>query len=633
MVAVSADRKEPDSSAQNDLSASGAASRQTNQNKSVNFSNGGSEGFENCDLQTRAKIEKCVSEFIEKYPQKAFTRIATGDRRKVRREYAEVDTDEWQEDLRLPEDEYKSLMYPESRPSGECDKEVTPPIWLKAFNRLLHKYAATKETTIHLKKPLFDKQEKYAVSAQSRWEPEYQKRYKAQLEGTLRELTGGERPSGGYTEADFDDPYLILITPSGSSVPDGERIGPVDLFDELNTTWSNYTYHAVRNTLRSLGFDSDEWVYDRRAEPHASEKGDRTGTNACYPHEHVVLVVDGEVSADELRPIVDKHVEHCEYAGESAHGEEAIEVKPADEIDDIGGYVADYASVAPVDLLDREPEFQAFAAAAAAANYRTVTRSEAAREAAVVDMCRQRYESDESKQLLDHGEEVRYDDGDIVCTECGCTHGIDQTQTVADYRKPDNADNTPAEPAIADGGQEVPTDESRRQKLKEQWQDANAAASIGEPPERRRIRRRIQMVKDAHPDKTAIELAAKFDAMDHIDVVRQVLEDKEELTNFDEPVGFRREDEPEWMNPDWQVDKIEVRGETHPASGGNGMEYVETTDYVERFSSTVDDEHWYRCDCGVKLWGTDMAEHMGHVHGIESVERVRQCTHIETHKE
>ena len=155
---MSADRKEPDSSAQNDLSASGAVSRHTNQNKSVNFSNGGSEGFENCDLQTRAKIEKCVSEFIEKYPQKAFTRIATGDRRKVRREYAEVDTDEWQEDLRLPEDEYKSLMYPESRPSGEYDKEVTPPIWLKAFNRLLHKYAATKETTIHLKKSLFDKQ-------------------------------------------------------------------------------------------------------------------------------------------------------------------------------------------------------------------------------------------------------------------------------------------------------------------------------------------------------------------------------------------------------------------------------------------------------------------------------------------
>ncbi len=617
------DRVEPDSSVQSDLSSGGAVSRQTNQNKSVNFSNGGSEGFENCDLHTKAKIEKCVSEFIEKYPQKAVTKIATGDQRKVRREYAEVDTDEWQEDLRLPEDEYKSLMYPNSRPSGEYDKEVRAPRWGKTLKQLLHKYAATEETKIHLKKTLFDKQEEYAVSAQSRWQSEYQKRKKAELEGTLRELTGGERPSGGYTEGTFDNPYVILITLSGSSIPDGERIGPVDLLDELSTTWSNHTYHAVRNTLRALGFDSDEWVYDRRAEPHASEKGDRTGTNACYPHEHIPIVVDGEVSADDLRPIVETHVEHCEFAGESAHGEDAIEVKPADEIDDIGGYVADYASVAPVGLLDREPEFQAFAAAAAAANYRTVTRSEAAREAAKVDMCRQRCESDKSKQLLGHGEEVRYDDGDIVCTECGCTHDIDQTQTVAECRKPDNADKKPQKPTIADGGQEVPTDESRRQKLREQWQDANAAASIGEPPERTRIRRRIQMVKDAHPDKNAIELAAKYDAMEHIDVVRQVLDDKEELTNFDEPVGFGQEREPEWMNPDWQVDKIEVRGETHPAGGGNGMEYVETTDYVERFSDVIDDEHWYRCDCGARMYGHEMAKHLGHSHGLETVKQAR----------
>jgi len=72
-------------------------------------------------------------------------------------------------------------------------------------------------------------------------------------------VIGDDRPSGGYTEASFDDPHIALITLSGSSVPDGERIGPVDLFDELNSTWSNHTYHAVRNTLRSLGFDSNDW--------------------------------------------------------------------------------------------------------------------------------------------------------------------------------------------------------------------------------------------------------------------------------------------------------------------------------------------------------------------------------------
>ena len=636
---MSVDGQEPDKSAQNDLSTGGAVSRHTNQNKSVNPSNAGSGGFENCDLQTRAKIEKCVSDFVDKYPQKAFTKIATGDRRKVRREYAEVDTEEWQEDLRLSHNEYKKYLLnanetktpDRTRPSGEYDEEVTPPIWLKSLYKLLHKYAATKETTIHLEKTLFNNREEYAVSAKSRWQPEYQKKYKAQLEGWLREVIGDDRPSGGYTEASFDDPHIALITLSGSSVPDGDRIGPVDLFDELNSTWSNHTYHAVRNTLRSLGFDSNDWHYDRRSEPHANDKGDREGVNAGYGHEHIILAIDGKVTDEDLRPIVEKHVEQCKFAGESAHGDSAIEIRQPDDVDDIVSYVADYASLAPVDLLDREPEFQAFAAAAAAANYRTFTRSEVAREAAEVDKCRQRFESDKSKQHLDHGEEVRYDDGDIVCIECECTHDIDQHQTLADYRKPDNADNTPAEPTIADGGQEIPTDESRRQKLKEQWQDANAAASIGESTERTRIRRRIQMVKDAHPDKTAIELAAKFDAMDHIDVVRQVLEDKEELTNFDEPVGFRREDEPEWMNPDWQVDVIEVRNETHPAGGGNGMSYVETTDYVDRFSDVIDDEHWYRCDCGVKMYGHEMAKHLGHSHGLETVKQARVSVEREIH--
>jgi hypothetical protein len=627
---MSADQQEPEPTTNGDLSTD-AVSRRTNQNKSVNISNAGSEGFENCDLHTKAKIDKCVSEFVEKYPQRALMRIATGDRRKLRREYAEVEQVEWREDLRLSEEEYKDIQLPDTRPSGVRDGEVTPPIWAKAMKQLLHKYAATKETTIHLDKTLFDKRETYEVAAKSRWQPEYQKKYKAQLDGWLRETTGGDRPTGGETEASFDNPHLGMITLSGSSVPDERRIGAVDMFDELNSTWSDHTYHAVRNTLRSLGFDADEWHYDRRAEPHTNKRGDKTGTNACYGHEHVILVVDGEVTAEELRPIVETHVNHCEFAGKSAHGEDAIEVTTPDEKDDISGYVADYASLKPVDLLDREPEYQAFAAAASAANYRTFTRSEAARQAAEVDKCRQRFESDKSAQQLDHGEEVRYDDGDILCTECDCTHDIDQNQTVAECRKPDNADTTPPEPTVADGGHEIPTDESRRQQLKEQWQDANAAASIGESTERTRVRRRIQMVKDAHPDKDAIELAAKFDAIDHIDIVRQVLEDKEELTNFDEPVGFGQDRAPEWADPDWKVNKIEVRGETHPAGGGNGMSYVETTDYVERFADVIDDKHWYRCNCGVRMWGHEMAKHLGHEHGLETKKQARLSVETETY--
>ncbi len=625
---------EPQSGSKGDLSES----RHTNENKSVKSSEAGSDGSA-LDLYTRAKIDRCVSEFVKEYPDKAMTPVATGDRRQLREKYADIEYEEWQEDLRMSEDEYKSLMYPNSRPSGRT-KKVSVPVWADVLEQLLYNYAKTQETTVRLRlgeKPMVagneDPRPVYDVDAKTRWGSDYQKKYKAQLDGWLRELTGGERPSGKKTDAGFEDPHIALISVSGSSTPDGGRIGPVDLLSELNSTWSNHTYHAVRNTLRTLGFESDEWQYDRRAEPHTGKRGNKAGINACYGHEHIILVIDGEVTADELRPIVEKHVEKCDYAGPSAHGEDAIEVCTPDEREDIAAYVADYASISPTGLLDREPEFQAFAAAAAAANYRTVTRSEAAKEAAQVDRCKQRYESSESAQSVDHGDSVYYDkrDGTVRCAECECAHDVNQEQTIGRHRIDSNDDETGTETPVCDGGCKPPTDESRRQELQEQWQDANAAATLGEPSDRTKVRRRIQMVKDAHPGKNAVELAAMFDAMGHIDVVRQVLNDHEDLTNYDKPVGFGQDKEPEWMDPEWQVDAVVVNGEEESAASGNGMSYVETTNYVNRFGDVIDNDHWYRCECGVRVYGHEMAKHLGHSHGIETVKQARVSVEREVH--
>jgi len=627
---MSVDGKEPDSSAQSDLSSDGAVSRQTNENKSVKSSNDGSGPFEDCPLRTKAKVEKCVSEFTEKYPQKSRMPIATGDRRKLRREYADIETEEWKEDLRLPEDEYKSYQLPDSRPSGECDGEITAPTWADALKQLLHKYANTKETTLELRlgeRPLVssgkeghsppDPRPVYEVDAKSRWQPEYQKKYRAQLEGWLRELTGGERPTGGRTDASFEKPHIALISLSGSSTPNGGRIGPVDLNEELNTTWSDHTYHAVRNTLRSLGFDSNDWSYDRRSEPHTNKRGNREGTNACYSHEHIILVIDGEVTETDLRPIVEKHVEKCDFAGESAHGESAIEVREPDELDDIGQYVSDYASVAPVDLFDREPEFQAFAASAAAANYRTVTRSEAAREAARVDMCRQRFESDKSKQHRDHGEEVRYDDGDIVCIECQCTHDINQHQTLADYRKSDNENLTPA---IADGGCKIQQKQTETEKtdLREQWKDANAAARIGCETVERTCNH--EMYADECPlcrsdDEPPFAVPADTPIPEDATTVRSVEPELE---------SFGSENEPEWKKPEWQVNKVRIRDKEYPASSGNGMSYVETAT-TARFDTILDEDKRYKCNCKYRGSGDEMANHLYSAHGIDTVDIARQC--------
>jgi len=637
---------EPQSGSKGDLSES----RHTNENKSVKSSEAGSDGSA-LDLYTRAKIDRCVSEFVESYPDKAMTPVATGDRRQLREKYADIEYEEWQEDLRMSEDEYKSLMYPNSRPSGRT-KKVSVPVWADVLEQLLYNYAKTQETTVRLRlgeKPMVagneDPRPVYDVDAKTRWGSDYQKKYKAQLDGWLRELTGGERPSGKKTDAGFEDPHIALISVSGSSTPDGGRIGPVDLLSELNSTWSNHTYHAVRNTLRTLGFESDEWQYDRRAEPHTGKRGNKAGINACYGHEHIILVIDGEVTADELRPIVEKHVEKCDYAGPSAHGEDAIEVRKPDDLTDVSAYVADYASISPTGLLDREPEFQAFAAAAAAANYRTVTRSEAAKEAAQVDQCKQRYESAEAAQSVDHGDSVYYDkrDGTVRCAECECAHDVNQEQTIGRHRIDSNDDETGTETPVCDGGAtvEIITESERSDQYGRLWQDANSAAQVGvgepvvseERRERGDVYRRIQIVKDTHPERSAVELAAKYDALEHIDVVRLALDESVQIDvpDFDNTPSFGCHKEPEWMDPEWQVDAVVVNGEEESAASGNGMSYVETTNYVNRFGDVIDNDHWYRCDCGVRVYGHEMAKHLGHSHGIETVKQARVSVEREVH--
>jgi len=598
-------------------SASGSAadlspSRHSKQNKSVKSSAADSGSSD------EERVKRCVRTFVEEYPRRSRVDLATGDGVRLRREYAEVETEEWTADLRLSKEQEAALPAEPDSPSGVRDGEVSPYSWADAVQRLLERHAEVSRTTIDLEWRRFDETEDYHVEAQTRWSKSYQKKYAAQLDAWLRELTGGERPSGKETEATFSDPHVALLTFSASSKPDGERVGPVDHLEALQSSWES-VYHQMRNTLRSLGFDSSEWQYDRRAEPHTGKRGN-LGVNECYGHEHVVLVVDGAVSESDLRPIVDKHVEVNEWAGEGAHGDDAIEVRKPEDLSDVAAYVAGYCSIEPTDLFDRGPQYQAWAAACTAANYRTVSRSEAAREAAAADRCRQRAESGESKQVRSHGEEVGKEGERVVCACCGTAHDIDQSQTLVEHRRPE----TVAEPTVADGGEELRTEGSRREKLRERWPSATRAATYGEPVGRSKVRERLRMVAHAHDELADVELAARYDALDHVDVVREVRSDAP--TDPEVAVGFGGK--AVWTGK-WHVDTITVDGEEHKASGGGGMEFVETTNYRERFGAFISDDGWYRCDCGVRLYGSQMAEHVGEAHGVEKAHIARTCVHRE----
>lgn len=586
-------------------------SRQSNSNKSVNSATADSAA-------SQEQVVECVTDFLKEYPTRGRLDLATNDGTRIRREYAHVETVEWEEDLRLSKEERERLQL--DRPAGTADGEVSPKSWAEGIRTLLEREVEVQQTTINLERRHLNDVDEYDVVARSRWSKSYQKKYNAQIDAWLRELTGGDRPSGGVTAPSFEDPHIALITLSASSRPDGQRVGPVDHLEALQSSWRS-TYHALRNRLRSLGFDSSEWQYDRRAEPHKNDRGDGRGVNECYGHEHVVLVVDGEISAEELRPVVEKHVEANEWAGEAAHGADAVEVRTPEELNDPAAYVADYCSVDPVGLFDRSPAYQAWAAAATAANYRTVSRSEAAREAAEADRCRQRAESEQSDQVRRHGEEVRRVDGEIVCSCCGTAHDIDQDQTLAAHRRP----QTPAEPTVADGGVEVRTADAREEDLRERWPSASGAAAVGESVDRARVRERIRDILEevggAYSHLSHAEFAARFNEIGHVDVVREVRSDAE--TDPSEVVGFDRGPDP----PEWQVVGVTVDGERHPASGGGSIETVEVVDYTDRFDFIRPE--WYRCDCGVKLHGEQMARHLGHGHGIEDRAAARESVRLD----
>jgi hypothetical protein len=536
------------------VSQAAGGSRPTNSNNSVNGSDAGISGAgETRDIPTPTER---VSEFFEQYPERAQLPVAREAGQKLRSEYVYEDVEEWSAE---PVNEY------EKAPQGTQVTATNPVTWVEAVERTLQRYEDTRRTTVNLEKgqPGEAEYAEFSVQSETRWFASYQKRYFAQLNGWLRELTGGERPSGGECDGRFEDPHIALITRSASAVPEGEYMGPVDHGNAIRDAWEP-TYHTLRNTLRSLGYEmGEDWQYERRMEPHKGERGG--GTNWCYTHEHTVLVVDGEISAEDLKPVVEKHVEECDQASEDAHEVgEAVEVFSAEKMENLAAYVGSYCGIEPTGLLERETEYIAWAGAMDAANIRTKSRSDAAKHAAKADACKQQFESVESEQEVDHGETVVRSvkrGYEYECAECGSPHGIDQDhETLAAVRL--SADEG-GETAMCDGGRDF--HEERENELRGQWQDARAAASVGETPTRKQWREEIRRGLKRWPEASATELVGRLSLPP---AAKDVVAEERAGVDWSEPVGFERP-------PSWRVVSVTVGEKEFPASAGNGVEMVE----------------------------------------------------------
>jgi DNA-directed RNA polymerase subunit RPC12/RpoP len=494
-----------------------------------------------------------VAEFYEEYPERAQLPLAGSDGVRLRREFVEEEYEEW---AAASEQPFEAVAKGEQRTAVEA---VT---WGEAVERALTRYEETRQTTVNLERGRpsdFDYAE-HSVQAQTRWFADYQKSYFAQLKAWMRELTGGERPSGGSTEGIYENPYIVLITRSASSVPEGERLPPVEHARAIQESWEP-VYHTLRNTVRSLGFESGEWQYERRAEAHTGERGG--GVNHCFGHGHTVMVVDGEIEESDLAPVVEKHVEECGPAGPDAHEVgEAIEVFQPEEVEDVAAYVASYTGIKPSGLLERETEYVAWAAAMDAGNIRTKSRSDAARQAASADKCKQRFESDQADQERGHGEKVvravstaRHE---YECAECGSPHEIAQDTTLTAHR------TESGETAVADGGRDFEAE--RRNALRGQWEDARGAASVGETPTRLERREKIEAEVLRRPSASAAEILGRLGLPASCG---EFVEEVRAGVDRSEVVGFERA-------PSWHVKSVTVGEEEYPASAGNGVEMVAT---------------------------------------------------------
>jgi len=538
-------------------------SRQTNSKDSVNPAEPGSSADSDRELPTTAER---VSESYAKYPDRCQLPLTERDGVSLRRDYTR--------------EEYESFH---SEAIREIDDDVTgqqlvaryPYDWGEAVVQMLEDHEDTRRTTVNLERgrPGDAEYAEFSIDVVTRWFATYQKKYYAQMEAWLRELTGGERPSGGTSTANYSDPHICLLTLSASSMPDGERVAPVDHINVRRSSW-NSCYDTLRNTMRSLGYD---WQYERRSEPHTGKRGEY-GINRCYGHDHIVLVVDGPVTPNDLRPVIEKHVEECDWAGAEAHDLDiqdwdanaedvnTVEIKEPEELESTARYVADYASIDPLDLHERSEEYIMWAASVTAANAKTQSRSDAAGWASTADACKQRFESDRSDQSVNHGESIVRSETrgiDFECAKCGSPHGIDQDQTLTAARVSDQS------VAATDGGLD------REKELRHRWPSARAAASVGQTPTEKRQREQIERYLERHPDATPTQILG---ALGLPPDARRLIEEVDHGADPNEPVSFVRP-------PEWQVKSVTIGDEEYPASAGTGVKMVETIDPVDHLVS------------------------------------------------
>ena len=387
---------------------------------------------------------------------------------------------------------------------------------VSALVDLLETYEGYRDKKLKMAKGYGEEQEDFLVDLGISFDPEYQSKTYAKISALERQFVGGEYPNGGSAEGAFEEPVTVLfgLTASSYNRPADPSSGfrpSVDHDRAIREAWSGDS-GSVKRSLRyvledKLGLDSSDHAWWWQSEPHPGE-----GAAAGYSHSHPVVILDAaaadvpaeSITADTFRSVVARHVEQCEGAEWSGHDlEKSVTVNQPDEIEDFASYVSKYLAVGPdQDLLERSDEYLMWAASQWASATQKYSKSATATAAIDADRCQQRFLDPEAEQDRQHAERVvrapdRLRNRGVrwVCSECGSSHGIDQSEQSLARMRIDGRETAATPSVVVDGGEVVERssddDDSPPQTLRGRWPSATGAARVGEPVREREC---------SHPD-------------------------------------------------------------------------------------------------------------------------------------
>lgn len=446
--------------------------------------------------------EEKLSEFLEEFGAQAHVPLSTEHGRRLRPECF----DEVKETKEVTTEEGETVEV------EEVQERTARPLWQGVAN-MLQWHVDYHKSTLRLEygeesdptHTLLD------VDLDNSWFAEYQNKERAKLKALERETCGFEtcdecdtrycsepdEHETVYVEGAFEEPVVALTgrTARGAGRP------PVDHAREIAEAWAD---DGVRRSLRyeidKLGLSREDWVRWTQGEPHPG-----SGENQGYHHAHDIIILDaaqanGEITAATFRPVIESHVEKCDHAGAEAHdlnvadwdsapstsecgcgngceecvGTVSVRYVEEDIEESVASYAAAYLANEEKDLLERPPEYLAWAATMWATGTQKGIKTDSANHAIAADRCKHQHA--EGEQETAHGEQVTYSDKrgcKAECAMCGSPWGVEQKDTLVAAKRVAGPDV-----GVADGGA-TEGDETDAQTAEEEFRERYPIAREG----------------------------------------------------------------------------------------------------------------------------------------------------------